>query len=281
MGGQLNTALSAYSTIGGGRSNTASGKYSTVGGGQENTASLNYSAICGGKGNQVNPGPIAFGTYGFVGGGQGNVITSNGGFNNHDTIGGGKNNSITSGLGFVTLRSGYNTIGGGYNNTIAGGGATMCFIGGGQGNSTNSEYSSILGGAYNVDTSAGYGHVMIGNGNVIGGAGYNSTVIGNYNNNTGSFANIFGNNITNTASSVTQIGGPTNGSCIRIHSNKQVAKSILDSASAPTDGGAVPGSEASGTLPRGMYTIQKNGNAVTLYFNNSGTIQSLSLGTLA
>jgi len=41
------------------------------------------------------------------------------------------------------------------------------------------------------------------------------------------------------------------------------------------------GSEADGTLGRGMVAMQKNGTAVTLYFNNGGTIQSLSLGTLA
>ena len=68
---------------------------------------------------------------------------------------------------------------------------------------------------------------------------------------------------------------------VRMHPNGQVAMTIEDSAMAPTDGGATAGSEADATLGRGMYSIQKNGTAVTLYFNNAGTIQSLSLGTLS
>lgn len=56
---------------------------------------------------------------------------------------------------------------------------------------------------------------------------------------------------------------------------------IEDSATAPTDGGATAGSEADGTLGRGMFAIQKNGTALTLYYNNAGTIQSVSLGTLS
>ncbi|MHA2062562.1 MAG: hypothetical protein ACW963_09780, partial [Candidatus Sifarchaeia archaeon] len=67
----------------------------------------------------------------------------------------------------------------------------------------------------------------------------------------------------------------------RLHENGQHAVTIANSASAPTDGGATVGSEANGTLPRGMFTIQKNGNAVTFYYNNGGTIQSLPVGTLS
>lgn len=56
--------------------------------------------------------------------------------------------------------------------------------------------------------------------------------------------------------------------------------SIEDSATPPADGGATLGSEAEGNLARGAFTIHKNGSAVTLYYNNAGIIESLSLGTL-
>lgn len=60
----------------------------------------------------------------------------------------------------------------------------------------------------------------------------------------------------------------------------QIASTLQNSASAPTDGGATVGEEAIGTLPRSMYTIQRNGNVFKLYFNDAGTIRSLTLGTV-
>ena len=72
----------------------------------------------------------------------------------------------------------------------------------------------------------------------------------------------------------------TRGGAVRIHPNGQVAKTIVNSATAPLDGGATAGSEADARLPRGMYAIQKSGTTVKLYFNNAGTIQSLTLGVL-
>lgn len=88
-------------------------------------------------------------------------------------------------------------------------------------------------------------------------------------------------NIDETFEAGYWIDSSSRGGAIRMHPNGQAALTIADDASAPTDGGATAGSEANGTLPRGMFTIQKNGNAVTLYYNNAGTIQSLSLGTLS
>tara|TARA_R110002153_G_scaffold24617_1_gene78499 strand:+ start:420 stop:1478 length:1059 start_codon:yes stop_codon:yes gene_type:complete len=62
----------------------------------------------------------------------------------------------------------------------------------------------------------------------------------------------------------------------------QVAFTINNSDTIPTDGGATTGAEALGALSRGMYTIQKNtSDAVTLHFNDAGTIKSLLLGTVS
>jgi hypothetical protein len=71
------------------------------------------------------------------------------------------------------------------------------------------------------------------------------------------------------------------GNSIRMHYNGQIAFSMESSATAPVDGGALEGSEPDGSLPREMFAIQKDGDAVSLYFNDSGTIKSLSLGTLS
>jgi len=73
-------------------------------------------------------------------------------------------------------------------------------------------------------------------------------------------------------------GTTTRAGAIRMHPNGQVAMTIEDSASAPTDGGATAGSEADGTLARGMFAIQKNGQDVELYYNNAGAIESVALG---
>jgi hypothetical protein len=101
----------------------------------------------------------------------------------------------------------------------------------------------------------------------------------------GSFAVVLGKNAKTTIASTIELGHWTNAttraSSIRVHPNNQVAHSIVDSVTAPTDGGAIAGSEADATLARGMFTIQKNGTAVSLYYNDGGAIQSLSLGTLA
>jgi len=69
---------------------------------------------------------------------------------------------------------------------------------------------------------------------------------------------------------------------IKIHNNNQCSLSMLNSATAPTaiDDENMP-SESGGELASDMFTIQRNGNDLTLYVNDGGTIKSLSLGTLA
>tara|TARA_R110001592_G_scaffold127055_1_gene338566 strand:- start:1261 stop:2196 length:936 start_codon:yes stop_codon:yes gene_type:complete len=73
--------------------------------------------------------------------------------------------------------------------------------------------------------------------------------------------------------------GITRKGSIRTHQNNQVAFTIEDSATAPIDGGTTAGAEPNLSLPQSMFTIQKDGDVFTLYFNDAGTIKSLSLGT--
>ena len=116
-------------------------------------------------------------------------------------------------------------------------------------------------------------------------SGERSSAIGYYNRASGTSSSAFGHYTKTTVNNTFEAGywsnGSTRGGAIRIHPNGQVAMTMVDSASAPTDGGATAGSEADGKLARGMFAIQKNGSFVTLYYNNGGTIQSLGLGTLS
>ena len=142
------------------------------------------------------------------------------------------------------------------------------------------------------DISSAFGYSNYANGNYSSAFGYNNTAggsgssaIGKGNNASGTSSSTFGHYTKTTVNNTFEAGYWSNGStrvgAIRIHPNGQVAMTIEDSASAPTDGGATAGSEPDGTLARGMFAIQKNGTAVTLYYNNGGSIQSLSLGTLS
>lgn len=66
---------------------------------------------------------------------------------------------------------------------------------------------------------------------------------------------------------------------IRIHPNGQLAASFRVDTVAPTDGGAIDGAEADGTLPRGMYTIQKVYDDVTMFYNEGGDVQYAIIGS--
>ena len=115
-----------------------------------------------------------------------------------------------------------------------------------------------------------------------------STAVGYANTNKTQYGSVFGANIKNEIGSanVIEVGkwnefSPSREAALNMQTSGQVAFTINSSDSAPTDGGATDGQEGSGELARGMYTIQKNtSDAVTMYYNDAGTIKSLSLGTL-
>ncbi len=115
-----------------------------------------------------------------------------------------------------------------------------------------------------------------------------STAVGYANTNKTQYGSVFGANIKNETGSanVIEVGkwnefSPSREAALNMQTSGQVAFTINSSDSAPTDGGATDGQEGSGELARGMYTIQKNtSDAVTMYYNDAGTIKSLSLGTL-
>ena len=103
--------------------------------------------------------------------------------------------------------------------------------------------------------------------------------------NSGSGGIVAGNGVVNTVANACEFGiRETTGSdarvcAVRLHGDGQTSFTLRNNSSAVTDGGATSGSEANGKLGRGMYTIQRNGNAVILYFNDAGSIRTLALGT--
>jgi len=212
--------------------------------------------------------------------------------------------SIT--FGFENTASAGGGIGIGYQNTTSGNYGSSAF---GYKNQATGLTSTAMG-AYNIasgstrasavgylnrasgDQSSAFGYYNTASGNYSSAFGKSNTASGDQSNAfgrsnlaSGTSSSAFGHYAKTTVNSTFEAGywsnSSTRGGAIRIHPNGQVAMTIEDSASAPTDGGATAGSEADGALPRGMFAIQKNGTAVTLYYNNGGSIQSLSLGTLS
>lgn len=108
--------------------------------------------------------------------------------------------------------------------------------------------------------------ILIGNNMFMGGStGRGATEIGQWSQDGDSNGRFFNNS----------------GSSMRMHYDKQIAFSVKSSSTAPVDGGSSVGIEANGSLPREMFTIQRNGDAFSLYLNDGGTIKSLSLGTVS
>ena len=182
--------------------------------------------------------------------------------------------SSTFGYSNEALGDGSSAVG--YNNTSSGFYSSAF----GYGNSAGGSGSSVVG---KNNAGSGASCVAFGNNNIS--AGSSSSAFGYYNKAYGNSSSVVGHRVKTTVNNTFEAGywsgATTRDGAIRMHPNGQVAMTIEDSASIPDDGGATAGGEADGSLPRGMFAIQKNGNAVTLYYNNGGSIQSLSLGTLS
>jgi hypothetical protein len=128
-GADSNSAISAYSTIGGGVRNTSSNSYATVGGGTINIASGDRSTVGGGSDNIANSYSAT------VSGGKSNTAS-----NQYTTVGGGNTNTASSSDA---------TIAGGSGNTASGGGS---LVSGGIGNVASSYTATVCGGYNNTAT---------------------------------------------------------------------------------------------------------------------------------
>ena len=162
-------------------------------------------------------------------------------------------NGESTGMGYANSVSGYRSASFGRANSIenpggtAGGRYTQLIFGGGC--RTKQYGCTAVGYGVQIDSGSDQGTLEIGN------WGYKR-----------------GNRINTTSGA---------GCSLRMHNNGQIAFTMANSPNTPTDGGATDGNEATGTLPRSMFTIQNNLGAITLYYNDGGIISSLSLGTLS
>ena len=232
--------------------NTTASAYKSTAFGFQNTASGIYSSSFGGYNSSI--GEVSFSC----------------GLNNN------ANGDYSLAFGNANTSSGLYSSAIGVENNTAGNLAFSL----GRGNIASGEVSSAIGIS---NTASGLGSTALGRSNQAGGS--NSSAFGYSCQTTQNNSTAIGFRVKSTIINTFEAGywsnATTRSAAIRMHPNGQVAKTIVNSATAPLDGGATAGSEADARLPRGMYAIQKNGNTVRLYFNNAGTIQSLSLGTLA
>ncbi len=126
-----------YPTIAGGQNNTNLASWSSVGGGNQNVVQGNatFATIAGGR--LGNVGSAA--SYAFVGGGYQNIIQGN---STYSTVVGGRANSIET-------NTSYSFVGGGYQNLASG---DYSVIGGGQDNVASGSRSVVPGGYLNEAT---------------------------------------------------------------------------------------------------------------------------------
>ena len=116
-------------------------------------------------------------------------------------------------------------------------------------------------------------------------SGYQSSAIGHSNTVTGSDGHAIGRGVINNSASALEMGiwdnsSSTRKAAIKLTEFGGVAFTLENSASAPIDQATI-GNETGQQLGRGMFTVQRNGNAFTLYLNDGGTIKSLALGSVA
>ena len=166
----------------------------------------------------------------------------------------------------------------------------------GQLNIAGSLYSTAIGYSNNVSGTGGTKSAAIGYDNTANGdtaialgtsnsvtASY-STAIGSSNTVSDTESHAFGRNISISSTYSAEMGiwssSTTRKTAVKATYNGGVALTCENSASAPTDQ-ATAGAEGIQELGRDMFTIQRDGDAFSLYFNDAGTIKSLSLGTVS
>ncbi len=197
-------------------------------------------------------------------------------------------NKQSSALASV-VASGDSAVALGYQNTASGNNSTSvgssnravstnssAFGTSNEGSGTNSSALGYNNTANGLNSSA-LGHNNTANAENASAIGSNILVEG-----TGSHA--FGYNVATSSANSAEFGlwssNTVRKSGLKLTFNGGVALTCENTSSAPSDQ-ATAGAEGSAELGRSMFTIQRNGDAFTLYFNDAGTIKSLSLGSVS
>jgi hypothetical protein len=114
-------------------------------------------------------------------------------------------------------------------------------------------------------------------------SGSSSSAFGRSTTASGNASSAFGYRAKTTVANTAELGywsnATTRGSAIRLGGG-MAALPVVNSATEPSDGGATAGSEAAGALPRGMWSIRRDGLSFILDYNDAGTVKNLTLGTV-
>ena len=170
-------------------------------------------------------------------------------------------------------------------NAVAIGRDNYAHNGPGSDGSTLPDGGAIAIGSENTATGGGTGNgfaMAIGHDNTV--TGDNSSAFGLNCDVSEQESHAFGRDVAISSPYSAELGlwsGSTNRvSGVKLTFSGGVALTCENSASAPTDQ-STTGDEDTGELGRSMFTIQRNGDAFTLYFNDGGTIKSLALGSVS
>lgn len=190
------------------------------------------------------------------------------------------------------VASGDSAVAFGFSNKASGNYATSV----GQRNVAGSFYSAAIGYSNTVSGSGGTNSAAIGYSNTANGdtaialgasnsvTASNSSAVGSNNTVSNTESHAFGRNISISSAYGVEIGiwgsSTVRRTAVKATYDGGIALTCENSASAPSDQ-ATAGAEDIQELGRDMFTIQRNGDDFTLYFNDGGTIKSLSLGTVS
>jgi hypothetical protein len=138
----------------------------------------------------------------------------------------------------------------------------------------------------------GRSNVVTGNDEETGkvlGIGHSNTVTGDISSAVGldhvvssDNAHAYGNSVTVSSQDSLELGlwqGTSRRGGIKLNFGGATSFTCLNTTVAPSDQ-PTAGNEGEEELGRSMFTIQRNGDVFTLYFNDAGTIKSLTLGTV-
>jgi len=246
-----------------GWTNYSNGTYSAAIGNANTTVGANSSAI--GVGNLASTGVDSSAI------GRSNIASG----------------TYSSAIGCTNDAGGVNSSAFGFTNTAGGTDSSAV----GASNTAAGHYSSAIGSA---NSATGTSSSAIGKTNTAGGSNSSavgslntasadtSSAFGRLNTAAGDNSSVLGFQVKTTEDNTSEVGywssTSVRDSSVRMHPGGMIASTVED-VTGYLDGGATVGSEASGTLPREMYTIRRNGLEFFLQFNDGGTIKQLSLGT--
>jgi hypothetical protein len=175
---------------------------------------------------------------------------------------------LSTAVGVLNNTSGEASTAIGYDN-IASGANSGAF------GTTNTASGSGAAAFGRANTSSGSGAAAFGRANTSSGA--NSSAFGTANTASGANSGAFGLNVITSVDNTQEfgIGNPglqTRSSAVRVHGTGYVSLSLQNSATALTDGGAIRGSEADGTLMRNAYALRRNNSDVFIDINDSAGV---------